>query len=89
MKLSTKLEKLSGSASRGPWMVRTSPRDRDMFFVQAPRNLSSEPYDIEVLGEDTGNGLYPVEQRRADADLIVALVNAWRDGRLVAREDAL
>lgn len=59
------------SFSRGLWIVRHHPRNRDEFFVQAPRNNPSDPYDIQVLGEDTGH-LYPVEQRLADAHLVSA-----------------
>lgn len=63
--------------SRGPWRIREHPdpsRD-DHFFVQAPRNDPSHPYDIEVMADDTGGSLYPVEQKRADAEFIVLAEN--------------
>ena len=61
--------------SKLPWIVRTNLRDEDYCFVQAPRNKPTDPYDIEVMGEDMNENLYSPQQKRADAELIVECVN--------------
>ncbi len=56
------------AATKGPWTVRKHPEDPDRYpsFVQAPRTNPSDPYDIEILGEDIA--LY--ETREQDVDFI-------------------
>lgn len=60
--------------SQLPWRVRVHPQNKDQFFIEASKNSPDHPYDIEVMGEDTGK-LYPDAQKRADADFIVKAVN--------------
>lgn len=62
--------------SKLPWRIREHPRDPDRFHIEAERNDPLHPYDIEVMGDDTGL-LYPVEQRRSDAELIVRATMAY------------
>lgn len=64
---SQKLLKLLEYATPGKWFVREHPGNQERFFVQAPRLQPTDPYDIEVLGDD--DTLYPT--RRHDADFIV------------------
>jgi hypothetical protein len=64
--------------SKLPWIVRTNPRDEDYCFVQAPRNKPTDPYDIEVMGEDMNEDLYSPQQKRADAEFIVECVNLFK-----------
>lgn len=58
-----------------PWRYRELPHGNDC-FVQADRLKPEHPYDIEILGDDTNEDLYPLEQKKADAQRIVACVNA-------------
>lgn len=62
------------AATPGKWIVRQQGNNASQFFVQAPRLSPTDPYDIEVLGED--DTLYPT--RRADADAIVGLFQFMR-----------
>lgn len=71
------LERLDREATRN-WRIRENPQRADQFFVQADRLDPSHPYDIDVLGEDRHEVLYPPAVARVDADLIVALRNALR-----------
>ena len=61
----------------GPWTIRFMNRENieDGFFIQAPRLKPTHPYDIEILGEDTGGDMYTKEQRYADAVLTVQAPN--------------
>lgn len=63
-------------ASKRPWIVREHPADTDRFIIQAPKNKPTDPYNIEVMGEDAHPDLYPIEQKRGDAQLIVEAANA-------------
>jgi len=65
--------------SKLPWRIRAHPGNPDDFFIQADRNRPDHPYDIEVLGDDTNSVLYPVEQKRADAELIVQATAAMQN----------
>lgn len=58
-----------------PWRVIIFPDGSDC-FVQADRNNPTDPYDIEILGDDTNPNFYPISQKMADAERIVACVNA-------------
>ena len=59
-----------------PWAVR---RMGDDCFVQAKRLKPEHPYDIEIIGDDVNEELYPVEQKMADAKFIVRAVNSHDD----------
>lgn len=86
-----KLDQLAAThkaATRGTWILRQHLYDADMFFVQAPRRRADDPYDIEILGEDRNESLYPVEQARADALTIVALHNAFPELEATIRAQA-
>ena len=56
--------------TKGEWKVRFLGEAEDAdFFVEAPN--PSQPYGIEILGDDYGDHCgYPREQRLADAILI-------------------
>lgn len=56
-------------ATPGPWGHRVHPNGVQS-FVQAPRLKPDHPYDIEILGEDRNEELYPPAQALADGDLI-------------------
>ena len=56
--------------TKGEWKVREFPDGSDC-FVEAPRSNKSDPYDIEIL-QDGHDELYPYEQKKADATLIVS-----------------
>lgn len=60
--------------SKLPWRVKEI-EEHGLLFIQADRNEPTQPYDIEVMGDDTHPALYPVEQKKADAELIVQAVN--------------
>jgi len=69
-------------ATPGPWVIRITPGLPG--FVQAPRLSPSDPYDVEVLGED--DTLYPT--RGADMEFVAhapkdvaALLAALREVR--------
>lgn len=74
--LNENIENLETKHSKEPWIYREFPDQRDC-FVQAKRNKPTDPYDIEILGDDTNPDLYPIEQKMADAKRIVACVNAF------------
>ncbi len=59
-----------------PWRVMTLPRT---VFIQANRNKPTDPYDIEIMGDDTNEDLYPEIQKCADAEFIVKAVNAHEE----------
>ena len=61
------LEHLANAATTGQWKKRSHPVLPS--FIEAPRCNPEDPYDIELLGEDTT--LYPT--READIDYIVGL----------------
>lgn len=61
--------------SKLPWRKITFPDGAT--FIQADRNKPEDRYDIEVLGEDVNPKLYPQEQKDADTDLILRLVNNY------------
>ena len=52
------IEERANKATASPWGVRKR-NSEDMGFVQAPRYQPSDPYDIEVLGDD--DTLYPTK----------------------------
>jgi len=62
--------------SQLPWEVIEHPNGDDL-FIRAPKNNPEDPYDIEVMGDDTNEDLYPLEQKRADAYLIVEATNSY------------
>lgn len=62
----------------GPYKVRHHPLDEGHFFVEAPPHIQKgtgikAAYGIEVLGEDTGESFYPLEQKKRDAAHIARL----------------
>ncbi len=61
-----------------PWIVRHLNNSDTEFFVQGPRLKPEHPYDVEILADDHGNELYPTEVKLADAERIVACVNACK-----------
>lgn len=66
------LRSLADKASKN-WRVRVNPRDSSMFFLEADRLKSSDPYAVEVFGDDVT--LYPEETRMADMLLAATLRN--------------
>lgn len=66
---------MSAKHTHEPWRY-VQIGDGDDCFIQADRNKPSDPYDIEVMGDDTNEELYPMKQKMADAARIVACVNA-------------
>lgn len=62
----TELRRLAEAATPGVWVKRSHPMMPS--FVQAQRLNPSDPYDIEIMGED--DTLYPT--READVDFIAA-----------------
>ena len=81
------LERLALAATKGEWTHRTAPGFDDNGFVQAPKAHPEDPYNIQVLGEDKHEKLYPPEQYRADCDYIAGadpptilrIIDAWRN----------
>ena len=80
------LERLALAATKGPWKHRTAPGYDDNGFVEAPKADPSHPYNIQVLGEDKNERLYPPVQYQADCDYIAAadpptilrIIESWR-----------
>lgn len=71
-----------------PWIVRRLPRGGvGECFIQAARLKPTDPYDIEVMGDDTNPNLYPDELKAADAEFIVRACNNFE--ALVAGVDDL
>lgn len=58
-----------------------------LLFIQADKNKPKDPYHIEVMGDDTNEELYSLEQKKADAILIIKSVN--NHDRLVKALDVL
>lgn len=58
-----------------PWRFKEFPSN-DQCFIQADRNKATDPYDIEVMGDDTNEKYYPYEQKKSDALRIVSCINA-------------
>lgn len=56
-----------------------TPLPNSLSFIRAPRLDPSHPYDIEVMGEDRNDQLYPPEQAFADGDFIAAAPTDVRD----------
>jgi len=59
--------------SKLPWRKVVFPDGGS--FIQANRNKRTDPYDIEVFGDDTNPTLYPQVQKDADIDLTLRFVN--------------
>ena len=72
--LIARVDALAEKATKGELRIREMGRD---FFVERPKQLG-EAYGVEILGDDS----YPT--KRGDAELIVALVNAWPQLRELA-----
>jgi hypothetical protein len=68
--LYARLAELAGKATPGPWIHRTVPGFDEDGIVQAPKLDPSHPYNIQVLGDDRNERLYPPELYRADAAYI-------------------
>ena len=70
------LRKLAAGATPGPWVWRlpTVPLDGPYAdgFVEAPKRLSQHGYNIQVLGEDHGDGDHPYTTYRQDCAFIAA-----------------
>jgi hypothetical protein len=66
MRLTDEMKAAYEAATPGVWFVRHSKNQENLFFVQAPRIKPTDPYDVEVLGDDTA--LYPT--KLADARFI-------------------
>lgn len=48
--------------SKLPWRVRELG---GTCFIEADKNKPSDPYNIEVMGDDTNDDLYPESQKSA------------------------
>jgi hypothetical protein len=66
-----------------PWEL---VNDRGLVFIKADRTDPSHPYDIEVMGDDTNEDLYPDEQKLADAAFIVKACNAYYENEAIKAE---
>ena len=75
-----KLTELYDATTRGPWHVRRGPPGDA--FVEAPRAKPSDPYDIEILGDD--ENLYPT--RDEDVEWIAAMHTAFPELVVALRE---
>ena len=76
------LKKLSEKASAGEWGVYYDSGTLEIGHVE---NLGQRPCIVGWPGFDSTDK--PLAERRANAELIVALVNAFRAGRLTLSGD--
>lgn len=71
------LRSLDRLASKN-WRIRQNPMEPEnlgAFIVEADKLKPDHPYNIDVLGDDRNEKLYPPKVARADAELMVILRN--------------
>jgi hypothetical protein len=87
------LVELAEKATPGVWKTRggekAGPTASLPMFVQAPRLHQDDPYDIEVLGDDRNDELYPPELAENDCRFIAAAHNAIPALRALLAEHAI
>jgi len=60
------IQKRLSCITSGPWKLREHPADKDLYFVEAPKENPKHGYDIEILGEDDTQ----YSTRRPDTEFI-------------------